>query len=273
MSATDLKPSTLDELFKGYQEKIIDLWERYENIYNLIASKSYITELKLFNVSGKPCVPRYRDLHLSLLDLDLDDTNLQVYLDRYFYGFTRTRVQFASTTSPACQWIPHQVDFNHPVEVLKVYEEGVYKVICNKSNTYYLVSGTDLTVNIDGNIYTGDIFEFAVLPEFGEVVVTSPNDIEVQAYSISVLNEEFTTTIEIDFTGFNELTFKSYIDLPVKAVINNSTTFYILPNENKVYKLKYYFNNGDEIKVSHLIESESDKQFAGVICCARRWQL
>ena len=274
MTITDLKPSTLDNQFVYYKDVIEQLHGRYTAIFNIIGNINEVERhIDLYNKSAKPCISKYINLHLQLLTLDINDTTLQTILTNNFFGFTRTRLSFGTGTSAMCQIIPHEVDFDNEVSVIKVYEFGKYRAICNRPNMYYVVYGADLTVYIDGKIYTGDSFEFITLPDYEDVYVESTSDFTIKQFNISQLNDGYSTNITVDFDGFDEITFKSYVKLPAKITINNQNEFLQFPTTDGVYKLKYSFKKGDVITVTHIVSDYRDYQFAGIICCARRWQL
>ena len=233
----------------------MDLLPRYQSVYALLGD-SPIERLDLINTTGKPCTPQYLNRQNRIFEYDWSDSQIVSLLSKDFFGFINTRI-VGGTQSSQCSLISHTVDFNNELMITKVNEGGVYKQYCDHSDTYYVVYGEQLTLNVDGLVFVGDQFEFIVYPEFQSVVIESNSDFVISQYRVTKTgNQAF---INSNVTGFIELTVDSYSDQMLK--INGLIAF----KSGTVYKQYLQVNAGDQISIEHVYDDYRYKQFAGII--------
>lgn len=271
MTITNFVPSELDAQFKEYSNRIQQLYEQYESIYDKVSKLNAPTLYFKFGTERKQCLTKYIEQQKSLLVLDLNVPNLQTEFIRSLYGLTNTRITSDSDVSISCQFLAHKVNFDKAIPIVKTYESGVHKAICNRPNTFYVVNGNQLTVTVNNKTYMGEAFEFVTIPELETIVVSSNEDFEIYQYEL----EEYGDTVSVysNAEGFVEFSFKSYINQPIKFWINSELPKIVIPTENNVYKVKTVVSQGDTLNFQFVISNQEDKQFDGIIRCIRWWNL
>lgn len=259
---TSLNSTQLDTLFDTYKTRIIQLLRRYQAQYSLL-NRSPVYNLWLHNKDGKPCTPQYLQKQNKILQYSYDDQLIPSMLQKDFYGFVNTRI-VGSQQSSQCSMIQHTVDFNDTLSVMKVNDGGQYVQYCDHKQTYYVVSGEQLHLVIDGLELVGDSFEFIVYPEFSSVIVQSDSDFNISQYRVSAIGNS--VTVRSNVTGFVELQVMQYVDMPVK--IDGLLQF----NVGDVVKQYLQVNNGDEITIEQIPNDYRLKQFIGILKCVRWWK-
>lgn len=270
MTITQFVPSQLDQQFNYYQYNILKLYDRYiKAIEFLDVTQSSIIEYFKSNNNVKMCQQKYLSQQNQIFNLNLNSVSLNQAIQDNLYGLTRTRVIVDNNNvSTQCSIISHNVDFQNEIPVIKTYENGVYKAICDRPNVYYIIDGKNVTLNVDGTNYIADIFEFVSTDTY--IVATSDTDFNVYQYNLLEFND--TIIVNQHFSGIVELSFKTYINCPIEFWIDNGQKRILIPTNDNVYKVRAEVQENSKLNF-RFVTTGSDTVFTGIIRCLRWWNL